>query len=351
MKRILALSGAIILVLCGCQSKAGKARGPDNVLVVVNSASAESVEIGNYYARKRLIGAKFICKIKCPTDEKVGDDVFAESIRDPIRKHVTDKRIKDQIDYIVLTHGIPIRTGGRWGVDSALTCLFQDTPAQMNNPYYNADEPFDHKSYGMYLVTRLDGRTLDDAKALVDRALTAKPETGLFLFDLNTGLDGKPGYKYVNDYMRNAARVLRERGMNVELYEAPGLAVRTGLMGYFGWGSNDWKYRLEDFRGLRFLAGSIAEVAYSSSAITLNGKHHWKEDESNIADLVSQGVTGVKGYVQEPFATAIADGEILFDRYTRGYNLAESFYAASRFVYWRDIVLGDPLCAPYAKRK
>ena len=27
-----------------------------------------------------------------------------------------------------------------------------------------------------------------------------------------------------------------------------------------------------------------------------------------------------------------------------GRNLAESFYAASRFLKWKDVVIGDPLC-------
>jgi hypothetical protein len=31
------------------------------------------------------------------------------------------------------------------------------------------------------------------------------------------------------------------------------------------------------------------------------------------------------------------------DRYTSGFTLAESFYAASRFVGWEDVVIGDPL--------
>jgi hypothetical protein len=43
---------------------------------------------------------------------------------------------------------------------------------------------------------------------------------------------------------------------------------------------------------------------------------------------------------------AIASPTILLDRYTRGWTLAESFYAASRFVGWEDIVIGDPLCQP-----
>ena len=62
---------------------------------------------------------------------------------------------------------------------------------------------------------------------------------------------------------------------------------------------------------------------------------------------IAQGVTGAKGYTNEPLLQAVASPSILWDRYTHGWTLAESFYAASRFVGWEDIVLGDPLCRPY----
>ena len=65
-------------------------------------------------------------------------------------------------------------------------------------------------------------------------------------------------------------------------------------------------------------------------------------------DLIAQGVTGVKGYVSEPYTFALIDPDVLFDRYVRGAMLAEAFYAASRMVLWKDLVIGDPLCAPYA---
>lgn len=75
------------------------------------------------------------------------------------------------------------------------------------------------------------------------------------------------------------------------------------------------------------------------------------DGQSLIADPVVGGVTGVKGDCDEPLLQAVASPTILFDRYTKGWTLAESFYAASRFVGWEDIVIGDPLCAPYALRR
>ena len=99
---------------------------------------------------------------------------------------------------------------------------------------------------------------------------------------------------------------------------------------------------------MTFAPGSIAETAVSTS-----GRNFQNPDapgQSLIADLIKQGVTGCKGYVSEPYADAIARADILFERYTAGYNLAESFYMASVSAHWKDVVLGDPLCAPYANR-
>ena len=340
---------ALALLLCGCASTSS---GPENVLVVVNEKNPDSVVVGDYYAAKRNVARMFICRIQCTSDETIKQDLYEKTIRDPIRSYLIKNNLRDQIDYIVLTRGVPIRTSDHWGVDSALTCLFQDKPAQMHNPYYNAQGPFSHREYNMYLVTRLDGQTVYDAKALVDRSLTARPEKGLFLLDIDPNFDkGGPGYKMVNDWMRSAAEILRERRLEVELDESPSFIVRTKLMGYYGWGYHDQKYKEEEYQRLRFMPGSIAETAVSSSASTLTANRPKGAVLSWISDLVAQGVTGVKGYVWEPYTDALADAGILFDRYTSGRNLAESFYAASKYVHWRDMVIGDPLCAPYAKQK
>jgi hypothetical protein len=61
-------------------------------------------------------------------------------------------------------------------------------------------------------------------------------------------------------------------------------------------------------------------------------------------------VTRLDGYTDEPLLQAVASPSILWERYTRGWTLAESYYAASRFVGWEDIVIGDPLCRPYPCR-
>ena len=117
-------------------------------------------------------------------------------------------------------------------------------------------------------------------------------------------------------------------------------------MGYASWGSNDSAFDNEKYKGIKFLPGALCETFVSTSGRTFRPT---TGGQSLIADLVASGVTGVKGYVSEPYTFALAKPNILFDRYTSGRNLAESFYAASMVLKWKDIVIGDPLCSPYTK--
>jgi len=210
---------------------------------------------------------------------------------------------------------------------------------RMPNPYFNKAERFTFAQYHFRLVTRLDGYTREQCLKLVDNSLAAKPVKGLFLLHAGTGhQDG--GYKMVNDAIQSADIVLKAKGLET-IYDTkeafPGNV--NNLMGYYSWGSNDQHFDKAAYNSLGFVPGAIAETVVSTG-------------QSLIADLIAQGVTGCKGYVSEPYADAIGVASLLFDRYTSGFSLAESFYMASRYLDWKDVVIGDPLCAPYAlKRK
>ncbi len=234
--------------------------------------------------------------------------------------------------------------------------------------------PFSHKAFGGYLVTRLDGYTLLDAEALVTRSRAAETET---LADVQGGkvlLDVQPRFKFEssdvagqplavtgpildesnygswNADMVKAGDLLMARGVPTELDTSEVfVGERSNLLGYFSWGSNDARYNQSAYESLRFAPGSIADTAVSTSARTFLPT---TGGQSLIADLIAHGVTGVKGYTDEPLLQAIASPSVAMERYTSGFTLAESFYAASRFVGWEDVVIGDPLCeAPAWMRK
>lgn len=367
---------------------------PDNVLVVQNTNSPMSTRIAAYYIAQRGIpSANLVTLTNLPdssvsaANEIISYSDYTTRVEQPIKSFMAARGLTNKIQYIVLTKGIPPRislevNGGSSGgqsVDSMLAKLdlvspkglrFQDSQGNFYgipyvNRYWQAVEPFSHASYGGYLVTRLDGYTEADAKALVDRALAQESHPLHVLLDVNPakGLgdpsiqpksillpDGTvdPGYQFsyydYNADMTRASQVITGRpDLSVQYDET---AVFAGslipLAGYVSWGSNDAQYNADTYHSLTFTPRSIAETAVSTSGRTLLPT---TGGQSLIADLISQGVAGAKGYVTEPFLDAIASPTVLLDLYTSGRNLAESFYAASRFVGWKDIVLGDPLCA------
>ncbi len=326
------------------------------VLVVYNSASPQSEEIAKYYVLKRKIPGSNVVKLDCTKEEDVPTADYLSQIQAPVQANL--KSNKNQIDFIVLMKGVPIRLkeGMQYSVDATLAAmelkflpiqkLDDDNLKRCLNPYFTKTDPFTHERYGFYLVTRIDGYTTDDCKNLIDHSLAAKPDKGLFFFDQAANRNGQ-GSKEMNDALSRANEVLGLKGYEsrVDRYQ-PFVAPTEKLMGYVSWGSNDDAFNLSTYKQLKFKPGALAETFVSTSARTF---HPTVGGQSLIADLIARGVTGIKGYVSEPYTFALAKPQLLFDRYTGGRNLAESFYSASMFLKWKDVVIGDPLCAPYAK--
>lgn len=92
--------------------------------------------------------------------------------------------------------------------------------------------------------------------------------------------------------------------------------------------------------------GAVGETYVSTGGRSF--RYPTRYGQSLVADLIKDGISGVKGYVYEPYLNAIAHPNILFERYTKGWALGESFFAASEIgTSWMDLILGDPKVAPY----
>jgi uncharacterized protein (TIGR03790 family) len=94
-----------------------------------------------------------------------------------------------------------------------------------------------------------------------------------------------------------------------------------------------------------WIPGALAETYVSTGGRSFN--YPTAYGQSLVADLIRDGVTGVKGYVYEPYLSACAHPDVLFGAYTQGFFSAESYYMASAFLGWMDCVVGDPKVSPY----
>jgi len=219
--------------------------------VVRNENSGVSRSIAEAYMRKRRV--RNLVSVRCP-DSAVSPDNetipypdYLKEIETPLRAFLA---FHQEIDFIVLTKGVPIRierapgiglNNSRPSLDSYLAALDYDKIPSASrvwvggsgtawaNRFWNAELPFSHASFGGYLVTRLDGFTEADVSALILRALIADriPPTG------KTLLDTDPAYGFAFNYdMERAAEVLQARGIPVELDVSPTfVGARGHLMG------------------------------------------------------------------------------------------------------------------------
>ena len=336
--------------------ESGSRDGADRVLLVYNVADSVSRRVALYYQERRSVPERHLLPVRVSPAGEINLSVYRDQIEAPVRRFLGSLARGDSIDYIVLAKGLPLRIrDGGWSVDACLGAMDLGRPlvarrdaarlASLANPYFRRREHFHHGRFAFYLVTRLDGYTASDAMALVDRSLRSQGSRGPFLLDLDPRRE-RGGYGLINQAMRRAAEILHARGFEVRVDETVGFAgSERPLAGYYSWGSNDGGFSRAVYLSMRFNPGAIAETAVSTSARTFS---RVEGGQSLIADLIAGGVTGVKGYVSEPFSSALCQADILFDRYTAGFNLAESFYMATPFVQWKDVVVGDPICAPYA---
>ncbi|MFW3146559.1 MAG: TIGR03790 family protein [Thermoplasmatota archaeon] len=486
----------------------------DDVALIVNDNSEMSKEIGTYFAMKRGLPSLNIINIS--VDEKEIID-FAEydDLARQVKENLSERGLTNKINYLVTTKGVPLKvTSGETNmnrqqyyesasVDSELMLLDSDDEYlvhnlwTVDNPYAGSGEPFSREVFGIRLVTRLTGYTVEEAKGLVDKATVSFGVRGNALLDMDPGKNGSGGYKQGNDWMLYADNWLKDNGY--PSYLDATRDFRTGwtdTMAYYSWGSNDgdwgevqssntgfeygtdaqassWIYeavggtieRTEEtsasgswslkmartgsgiikayqdvpvnYPDHRFIADgrmSISGVGSPGARILLegydmSGKLRWTHELANrtgtrnfdyyqdpiendttvttirmicellgdgtaffdnfylrvirphnqwlngsiaetivstggrsitygtwygqslVADLIRDGVTGIKGYTWEPFITAVSRAHILIPAYYLGFSLAESFWMGSPYVSWMGTVIGDPKCTPFINER
>ncbi|MEK6646746.1 MAG: TIGR03790 family protein [Candidatus Firestonebacteria bacterium] len=351
------------------------AAAPENVLVVINNASSASKEIGLYYQKARSIPDVNMMYYTGETTETVNTTEYNKLVMS-IKNWINSNNIYDKIDYIVLTKGTPLRRNGSDSVTNSLVTM-DASPAITSrtiNPYNGRSwssgasggtamrDTFSHsKTYNgyknLYLVTKLDGYTVEQVKALIDNSVNAygSAATRKYLFDAKPS---SASYIVADNNMEAASNVLKSAKFNNVIFDSSS-TFQTGykdLGCYFSWGSNDWNSTGAKYQSLYFAPGAIAETYVSTGGRTFEYPSDWPNyirgsadpqgaSQSLIADLVKNGVAGVSGYTGEPYLDACQDVETLTTRYfIDKYNLAESFYMSCPYVNWKQVLIGDPLC-------
>ena len=96
---------------------------------------------------------------------------------------------------------------------------------------------------------------------------------------------------------------------------------------------------------MEWVNGSIADTAVSTGGRSFNWGTSY--GQSLIADLLEDGVSGAKGYVYEPYLTAVGLPSTFLPVYASVTTLPKVTAAANLYTGWMGVVVGDPKMAPY----
>jgi uncharacterized protein (TIGR03790 family) len=356
---------------------------PEEVAVIVNTESEDSLRIGELYARLRNVPLRNLIRISVPVSEGISRTDYEELIAGPVRKAIAGLYNEGEIRCILTTYGVPLRVNSskpliypehkinsyqkminekkkersilkerrkkREAADKELNSKIKDLGSEITDLNIKLGRLKGHDTAAALdseltlMVSRLDAPTPELAEGLVRTAIEVE-QTGLSgkVYLDARGKTGKDAYGLFDEDIRRTARILAKGRMQVVLDNNSRLfrrgEARSAAL-YCGWYSH--KKYVDAFQWSK---GAVGYHVASSEAVSLHDpkRKYW------VKSMIEKGVIASIGPVKEPYLTAFPPPSIFFPLLMSGkYTLVEVFAMTNPFLSWQMILVGDPLYNPF----
>ena len=333
--------------------------GPFNVLVVVNTNSANSVELGDYYAAAHGIPAHQICAVGIDTNwGSITYTQFRNGLRNPVNSHIAANGLGNQIDFVVLCQDFPTRIEDAEGISASLFYGFKNAPRYVEegcnlpldatNEFYLAERAFRSadgwNGTNGFVAFHLIASNLPTAKLVADRGAAAQssfPPSAIYLYNLGDGARGIRERRFPNTERSFAALP----GLPAACVIAPPwytLTGKTNVMGYH----DGFGYLTAGAKSTNnvWLPGAYADHLTSCGGMLPTPCY----EQSTVLQWLGVGATASYGTVDEPCAYLEKFPDpIMGFYYARGFSVGEAYAMAVEAPY-QGLFAGDPLAAPFA---
>lgn len=342
----------------------GQGNSYDDVGVIVNDNSQVSINIANYFKQARNIPDENMIHIHTVVDEAIDTTEF-RNIQYQIKNYIAQQNLQYKLNYLVTTKGVPFdievdscivhpppSTFYRCSsVESELCLLFSADSSKITkssfvqNPFYGSTNHISNTDTDLLLVTRLDGNTPEDVYNLIDRSGPGSyvdKQQGQFIFDISYEPETSSTFNYFAGMMYTAIDTLTNKGWNTQFHgDTLVPSNEDHVIGYVGFIRRSYNSSLN----FSWEKGAFCEFMVSGPEFTFYDSLN-VNDNIQLADVVFEGCTSGSGYVHATFGSQLTDYAIFFSRYTNeganSYNLAESYYMATKALSWMNILVGDP---------
>lgn len=367
-------------------SRASGGGGAENLILVVNSTSADSIEVANAFVAARGIPAINVFMLPWAGDKEATTLArFRDEILAPVLRGIDSRRLAPQIDMVVYSSDFPWRidyrealspdiarqdtfpSGSLTGMTMLYGAVQSGVPAWLDpegNDYYrpldNQGVPIDTEGFrswygwgndgrlleaggNRYLlsvmlgVTAGRGNTVREVAAYLDRAAVAdgtRPKGTIYLM---TNSDVRTATR--SAVFPATVRALEQLGVQAEIVSGSLPERKRDVAGLTsGTATFDWPAAQS-----RILPGAICENLTSFGAVFTASA-----SQTPLSEFLRAGAAGSSGTVIEPYSIqAKFPHPGIHVHYCRGASLAEAFYQSVNAPY-QLLVVGDPLCQPWA---
>ncbi len=297
--------------------------------VVINTADADSVAVGEYYVARRGIPAPNVVRVSFPVDAAMSPEDFARASAEVTR------RMPGGVQGLALAWTRPYRVGcmsttaafahGYEPRNCATGC--RPTPL---SAYFDRDVKLPFSELNMRPAMQLAGSSVRAAKATIDAGVAAG----------RAPLRGTAYLMRTDEAARNVRAVgypatlrLQRAGLEIVIRDMNALFDAHDVLFYF-----TGRARVEGLETLRFRPGAIADH------LTSNGGMLTDSPQMSSLAWLDAGATASYGTVVEPcsFAQKFPQPAIVMRRYLDGETLLEAYWKSVAMPS-QGIFIGEPL--------
>jgi len=313
---------------------------PAQIGLVVNGLDPYSVQVGEYYARRRGLAPQQVLRVELPLRGTLSVEEFT-ALRERIARHFGRSTqalaLAWVAPYAVQCNSI---TGAlALGYDGEL-CQHSCSPSR-SSPYFGHPTGRPFTELGLRPSMLLAAGSVEQARALIDRGIAADgslrvrarpPASALFLATDDAA-------RRVRMRLYPPAGLLRGVGVDVQVAPAAALAdAHHVLLAITG------SARLDLPPAVDWLPGALADHLTSTGGV-LGGE----TGQSTALEWIASGATASYGTVSEPcnHLQKFPHPQLLLLNYLQGSTAIEAYWKS---VAWpqQGLFIGEPLAAPFA---
>jgi uncharacterized protein (TIGR03790 family) len=305
----------------------------DTLALVINDNDPLSPQIGAYYQQRRNLPPENVVHVRLTVAASVNPAEFARvwsEVQAKAPSYVQGLAIAWSEPYRV--DCMSITSAFAYGYDQRL-CVTGCQPTPIS-AYFDSSTRMPYKQLGIRPAMLLAARTIDDARALIDRGVAADasaPHGTAYLLDTSDANRNRRAGSF------RFASAMAGDGLGVQIVKSDALQSRPDILFYF-----TGVARVTELRSNKFLPGALADHLTSLGGV-LDGN-----TQMSSLEWLEAGATASYGTVVEPynFPGKFPNIPVVMRRYLDGETALEAYWK-SVMMPAQGLFIGEPLAAPY----